>query len=188
MQHILGVYGNEIRRLVDAGTCKICGACIRIPERFADKAKYCSRKCAALAVSTKIPISCAVCDKVFERQRRKVEKSKSQLFFCSWECKNSTQRINGLIVPKHYGTSKTSTPVISDAEYARLLQAQNGLCAICNREERVANKALATDHDHATGKIRGLLCMRCNAGIGLLGDTISAVQNALDYLKSADVL
>ncbi len=186
MSHVLGVYGNEVRRLINAGQCRVCKATMLIPARFAAQAKYCSRKCAALAVSTKIPVNCAVCNKTFERQKKKVEKSKLQLFFCSWNCKNSTQRINGLIVPRHYGTG--AAPIISDDEYDRLLQIQNGLCAICKRKERVANKALATDHNHVTGKIRGLLCMRCNAGIGLLGDTITAVQNALDYLRIADVV
>lgn len=39
------------------------------------------------------------------------------------------------------------------------------------------------DHDHETGRIRGLLCRPCNAGLGLLGDQDTRVQLALDYLR-----
>jgi hypothetical protein len=48
-----------------------------------------------------------------------------------------------------------------------------------NREKR-----LAVDHDHATSKIRGLLCSVCNIGIGKLGDSIAGLQRSLDYLTN----
>lgn len=55
-------------------------------------------------------------------------------------------------------------------------------CECCGRRDR---KALALDHCHATGAFRGWLCSRCNLAIGKLGDTVEAVQKALDYLKRA---
>ncbi len=42
---------------------------------------------------------------------------------------------------------------------------------------------MAVDHDHKTGKTRGLLCSNCNRGLGLLKDSIQIVKNALKYLK-----
>lgn len=53
-------------------------------------------------------------------------------------------------------------------------------CDCCKKE----NKVLVLDHDHATGVFRGWICRNCNQGIGKLGDTIEALENAIKYLKS----
>ena len=42
--------------------------------------------------------------------------------------------------------------------------------------------SFAVDHDHKTGKVRGLLCNQCNRGLGMLGDTKEAVERVLNYL------
>lgn len=52
---------------------------------------------------------------------------------------------------------------ISDAEYARLLEAQDGHCALCDNEPRT--RRLHVDHAHTSGKVRGLLCFRCNRSV-----------------------
>src|SRR3954447_3779944 len=49
---------------------------------------------------------------------------------------------------------------VTDAEYARLLAAQGGHCALCQNTPKT--RRLHVDHDHATGKVRGLLCYVCN--------------------------
>jgi hypothetical protein len=54
-------------------------------------------------------------------------------------------------------------------------------CESCGRPPGL--KALALDHDHATGAFRGWLCDRCNRGVGFLGDNVAGVQLALNYLK-----
>jgi len=69
---------------------------------------------------------------------------------------------------------------ITIKEYNTLLDAQDGVCAICSAAD---NKKLSVDHDHDTGEVRGLLCHKCNSGIGLLGDKVDALQRAIDYLK-----
>lgn len=51
-------------------------------------------------------------------------------------------------------------------DYKRMLDRQDGVCAICHKPP--LNNALAIDHDHDTGKIRGLLCSRCNSALGWL--------------------
>lgn len=56
---------------------------------------------------------------------------------------------------------------------------QKGKCAICKRK---LNKA-CSDHNHETGKWRGLLCDNCNRGMGLLKDDIMTLQAAIAYLK-----
>ena len=52
---------------------------------------------------------------------------------------------------------------VDDAEYARLLEAQGGGCAICGSKPKT--RRLHVDHDHATGRVRGLLCHRCNRAL-----------------------
>lgn len=77
---------------------------------------------------------------------------------------------------------------LSLAEYGEMILAQDGKCAICNRPEmQMRNgkrKSLAVDHDHATGKIRGLLCSDCNTGIGKLQDDRDVLLAAVRYLDS----
>ena len=65
-------------------------------------------------------------------------------------------------------------------KYKEMLKAQNHLCGICFVDE---GKSLCIDHDHVTSKVRGLLCSRCNKGLGLLGDSVAAVKSALNYLE-----
>ncbi|HAM41948.1 MAG TPA: hypothetical protein DCP69_11645 [Candidatus Omnitrophica bacterium] len=69
---------------------------------------------------------------------------------------------------------------ISMEEYDRWLEAQNGRCAICEAEP--SRRMLAVDHDHETGKIRGLLCTRCNVAIGGLNDNPALLRKAIVYL------
>lgn len=71
---------------------------------------------------------------------------------------------------------------LTEAAYDAMVAAQGGRCAVCRRTPRYE---LVPDHDHATGQLRGLLCHGCNAGIGYLGDTVEAVERALEYLIAA---
>lgn len=70
--------------------------------------------------------------------------------------------------------------------YHQLLVQQNQVCAICQQPEiRKRNgktMALAVDHCHSTGKVRGLLCNSCNTGIGLLRDNPLNLTQAAYYL------
>ena len=76
---------------------------------------------------------------------------------------------------------------ISMDEYNKILEKQNGLCAICSRPEtsivRGKIPLLSVDHDHNTGKIRGLLCAFCNHGIGRFRDDIDLMKKAIKYLE-----
>jgi hypothetical protein len=55
---------------------------------------------------------------------------------------------------------------LSEEEYNAILRKQNGVCAICKRQQK--GRRLAVDHDHVTGKVRGLLCISCNRVVGYL--------------------
>ena len=71
-------------------------------------------------------------------------------------------------------------------EYDRMLEEQNGVCAICGNPERCIHdgkpRRLAVDHNHFTGKVRGLLCYRCNNRLGAL-ENRDFVEKATEYLK-----
>ena len=66
-------------------------------------------------------------------------------------------------------------------QYEERLEAQGGVCAIC-KGPPVSDKVYCVDHDHQTGAVRGLLCRKCNSGIGYLRDDPSIVRVALEYL------
>ncbi len=70
---------------------------------------------------------------------------------------------------------------ITIEEYTTLVAQQDNKCAICGNEQ--ANKALFVDHDHKSGKIRGLLCSNCNFALGLLKDSYILCLKMSEYLK-----
>lgn len=77
-------------------------------------------------------------------------------------------------------------------QYDALLASQGGVCACCGSADpagRSDNNRFHVDHDHRTGKVRGLLCHKCNTGLGMLGDDVEGLTAALAYLLQAqDVL
>ena len=70
-------------------------------------------------------------------------------------------------------------------EYKMLFDRQGGACAIC--AEPPTGKDLAVDHDHITGRVRGLLCGRCNRAIGLFKDSIPTMGAAIAYLANSRI-
>lgn len=76
---------------------------------------------------------------------------------------------------------------ISEEDYLQMLDDQSGVCAICGQEEsRQVNGTptlLCVDHNHNTGKVRGLLCHSCNTALGMLREDIDNFKAAIDYLQ-----
>jgi hypothetical protein len=72
-------------------------------------------------------------------------------------------------------------------DYHRLCTAQHGLCTICGGPPNGSTVRLVVDHDHTTDRVRGLLCVSCNAGLGFyerLGQAApTALRAAADYLE-----
>lgn len=102
-------------------------------------------------------------------------KSKSIIFFgakrsdCSI-CQRSRKLFN------YYG--------INSDEYERLLLEQNNKCACClSSNAKNRHNRFVVDHCHDTGKVRGLLCDKCNTGIGSLSDSLEGILQAVAYLK-----
>jgi hypothetical protein len=75
-----------------------------------------------------------------------------------------------------------STYNITLEEYNKLLYKQNNCCNICGINQNMLNKRLFVDHNHLTNEIRGLLCPKCNTGIGQFNDSIDLLNKAIDYL------
>ena len=71
---------------------------------------------------------------------------------------------------------------ISIAAYESLLKRQRGVCAICQKGPH--KRRLDVDHDHATGKVRGLLCTNCNNGLGRFLDSTLLLSAAKKYLRN----
>lgn len=114
--------------------------------------------------------TCSVCAKIkpekhFIGRRGKLCKS----------CKACRERFR-----RHHETHRLKhTYGIDRKTYEQMYQDQGGVCKICSQP---CTQALAVDHDHETGEIRGLLCRACNTGLGLFKDNPALLQNALDYL------
>lgn len=76
---------------------------------------------------------------------------------------------------------------ISSAEYKYIYEQQEGLCAICLKPETTTRKGvvkkLAVDHDHKTGRVRALLCHRCNTLLGFARENRTHILSAIEYLS-----
>jgi len=95
--------------------------------------------------------------------------------------KKNPAKMRAIDVKKKYG--------IPIEEYVEMLVDQKGVCAICKQPEtsvdhRTKNlRNLAVDHNHFTGKVRGLLCSNCNRGLGFLRENIEVLKASIEYLE-----
>lgn len=70
-------------------------------------------------------------------------------------------------------------------DYEAMELRQNGVCAICGQPPKYPKTRLCVDHDHQTGKVRGLLCNECNVVLGAAKDSEVVLQKMIDYLIRA---
>jgi Recombination endonuclease VII len=107
------------------------------------------------------------------------------------------KRVASLAGNNHYGDFRANGPkdvakwlkkrVVTLSKYGLTLKsyqamkvAQNGKCRICLKTTRYFH----IDHDHITGRVRGLLCARCNIALGLFRDNPRILRNAIKYLAA----
>lgn len=72
---------------------------------------------------------------------------------------------------------------LTEADFESLLVKQGGVCAICKGPPIGKGNVYHVDHDHVTGRIRGLLCHACNLGLGGFRDNQESLLVAIEYLK-----
>ena len=88
---------------------------------------------------------------------------------------------------RDYITTRKNRKLIKEfgitlSEYLDMCKAQDGKCFICQLIPRGRRKVLFVDHDHKTGKVRGLLCYKCNMGLGYFKDSAISLRRAISYL------
>jgi hypothetical protein len=76
------------------------------------------------------------------------------------------------------------------AEWEAMLDNQEGKCAICRHgfDGTVPARNAMVDHDHTTGKVRSLLCRRCNSMIGMAREQVEVLRAAIEYLERWSLL
>lgn len=137
--------------------------------------------------------SCKVC--ISGRSRKRYDEQKSKLMEAAKEWKRNNpdkaKAIKAKSYRKNIDTAKNyrleTIFGISLSEYKKLLDAQGGVCKICGLPERATYKgqikSLAVDHNHSTGQVRGLLCMRCNVEVGIIENVVK-VGEIKNYLAN----
>jgi len=139
--------------------------------------------------------SCTLCK--LEKHKSDFSKNKKHPDGLSYWCRNcnaqqsKTWRLNNpeKKVKANKQKGLKSRYGLSIDQYNQLLIAQNYKCAICNKPETAKHsdknsiKALAVDHCHATGKIRGLLCDACNRAEGFLRGSPKLARKLAEYLE-----
>lgn len=114
----------------------------------------------------------------------------------SWctECKRAYDRQHRLKNPsRRYGNMLKQRYGITYEEYESILEKQGGVCAVCKRDNEQFDKVkddvrrLHVDHDHATGKVRGILCSKCNFALGCVRDDKEILNKLIKYLEKNNV-
>lgn len=146
--------------------------------------RYCSTPCgrAAWKAANPRPLKpsirrpCAQCGVTFETSARGHGRR-----YCSKPCVGAAARDK---VPQRW-RHVSSRYGLAPSDFDAMLEAQDGACAICRRTldgVGLAPNAPQVDHDHATDRVRGLLCRPCNTALGFLDDDVERLRRALDYL------
>lgn len=118
-----------------------------------------------------------------KKVRQVYEKKNAKAIKEYWKNYNSNTNLKIKLKEKHLVKSYN----ISLEELELLKVKQNYSCAICfTNEKDCSRQTLFVDHNHDTGKVRGLLCSQCNSALGLFYDNKVILNNAIGYLNNND--
>lgn len=129
-----------------------------------------------------ISIKCKCCSGSFEAKLIKLRQGKGK--FCSAECYNHFRKANK--TDKKIQEKKDQIKHkygLSMEEFEQMKIGQENKCSIC-KKTFVTTPHI--DHCHKTSRVRGLLCLKCNRGIGMLNDDIGNLERAISYLLSSN--
>lgn len=122
---------------------------------------------------------CITCNQV--KSLIDFDQDKSCRFGTKTACKDCRKNTIRLLTRKAYLKFNYK---LSIEEYDVLLNVQGNACAICKINLMDLDiKEVNVDHCHATGNIRGILCRKCNLGLGNFKDNIQSLENAINYIK-----
>lgn len=119
-------------------------------------------------------------EKVRERERKYQQENSGKIFEQNQKRRRANPERTSLINSR--ATAKKEGYAACSATEQELRAARTGKCHICKVPEIECKKKLCLDHCHITGRFRGFLCRKCNAAIGLLGDSKEILKAAIDYL------
>lgn len=102
-------------------------------------------------------------------------------------CKVCQRKLKSQSPQQHRQNNYRTNYNISIDDYDKMLAEQNGCCAICTSNISGKRKFFAVDHDHTTNIVRGLLCDKCNLGIGQFNDSPEQLDMAARYLRKFEL-
>lgn len=141
---------------------------------------------------------CKRCDSIAGKIKYKKNKEKIILNSKTWANNNPEKRkeITGRWYENNKEQAKKSTRNsrlkseygITEEQFEEMLKSQNSCCKICGSTESnvSTHNKLVVDHNHETSKVRGLLCNKCNLGLGRFNDDIELLRKAVKYLEEND--
>jgi len=118
-------------------------------------------------------VYCRSCQSIINKQWR-INNLSTARGCCSTWAKSNPNNLADKALKRNYG--------ISLSDKIAIMESQDYKCAICGDELALGDKHTHLDHDHITGKIRGVLCYRCNHLIGNCCEDSSILQSAIKYL------
>lgn len=125
--------------------------------------------------------TCAKCKK--RKSKSMFYKNKSKVDGYSTRCKECDEDSQTREIRQNKALKFRYNITIKD--YQDILVKQNNTCAICRSDQPgYKRKYFCVDHDHLSGKIRGLLCYACNLGLGKFKDNIEHLKSAIKYLEN----
>ncbi len=74
---------------------------------------------------------------------------------------------------------------LTRGQWQAIFERQQGCCAICGISQDDLGYTLEIDYDQNIGKVRGLLCKKCNLGIGMFGEDVENINRAIRYLEKS---
>lgn len=131
---------------------------------------------------------CKNCDSANCKAYYSKNKTKIKLKVLAWQASNkekvnSYKKKNKLNNPDY---DLMRTHGVNKKQYDNMFNKQNGCCAVCRINQSEFKRSLAVDHDHKTGKIRGLLCDRCNVALGMVRDSKDVLCKLIIYLEQSE--
>lgn len=125
---------------------------------------------------------CAECGAPIPLAKPGARGGKPRSKFCSRACGVAANRRDGAANSRRYTLARYG---ITPADYDAMLESQAGRCAICQTDDPASRSgSWHVDHCHDTGVVRGLLCTRCNIGLGQFRDDAARLRAAIDYLNA----